>query len=173
MIGNSGMFTGLAEPEAGEEIYRDNPKHHHHRFAIRPPIAPWWYPAASWYRALGFCEWCGHSDWMILSCVASSGGQRVMHNGKPVIRNLFLARGSFEVVDAWSVGGLRELEPRYCRVRTVRAEPVILILRVHEQSPPRRLDRAVRVHGVLAALPPVSPCASRAAPWTRCYRWQP
>ena len=108
MIGNSGFFTGFLSEAAGREIYDGDLD-----IIIGSLFAPTGraVEVPGGYRVTGrwaFASGIEHSAWMIAACTVFAGEQpRLSASGAPEIRNVFLRAGEYEVIDTWSVIGLR------------------------------------------------------------------
>jgi indole-3-acetate monooxygenase len=108
MIGNSGLFTAWLELEAGTEIIGADPC---------APMGGVLAPAGraisveGGYRVTGrwaFASGCEYSTWLVGGCqIYDGGGARVGPTGEPEVRMLFFPRADCEILDTWSVGGLR------------------------------------------------------------------
>lgn len=108
MIGNSGLFTAWLELEAGREIIDTEPG---------GPMGGVLAPAGraigvqGGYRVTGrwpFASGCEYSTWLLGGCQVYDGDRaRIGPTGEPELRLLFFPRADCEILDTWSVGGLR------------------------------------------------------------------
>lgn len=120
LIGNSGFFTGFLSEEVGREIYAGDPS-----VSIGSVFAPSGRAIAvdGGYRVSGrwaFASGIEHSAWMVLACTAYVGDAvQLGGDGRPEIRNVFVPAGSWEVIDTWSVGGLRGTGSHDCALHEV------------------------------------------------------
>jgi alkylation response protein AidB-like acyl-CoA dehydrogenase len=108
MIGNSGIFAAWLPERAAEEIYGSNP-----RVITGGALAPTGraVEVEGGYRATGrwaFGSGCRHSDWLVGNCVVFEGeAPRLREGGVPETRVLVFPASDFEIIDTWSVAGLR------------------------------------------------------------------
>src|SRR5712691_8759219 len=108
MIGNSGLFTAWLEAEAGAEIVGADPCS-----PMGGALAPTGraIEVQGGYRVTGrwaFASGCEYSTWLLGGCQVYDGDQtRVGPTGEPEVRTLYFPRADCEVLDTWSVGGLR------------------------------------------------------------------
>jgi alkylation response protein AidB-like acyl-CoA dehydrogenase len=108
MIGNSGLFTAWLELEAGREMIGTEPG---------APMGGVLAPSGraigvqAGYRVTGrwsFASGCEYSTWLLGACqVFESDAARIGPSGEPELRLLFFPRADCEILDTWSVGGLR------------------------------------------------------------------
>jgi indole-3-acetate monooxygenase len=120
MIGNSGLFTAWLELEAGANIIGADPC---------APMGGVLAPAGraisvqGGYRVTGhwaFASGCEYSTWLLGGCQIYDGGRaRVGPTGEPEVRMLFFPRADCEILDTWSVGGLRGTGSHDFQVREV------------------------------------------------------
>jgi alkylation response protein AidB-like acyl-CoA dehydrogenase len=108
MIGNSGLFTAWLESEAGTEIIGADP-----RAPMGGALAPTGRAirVQGGYRVTGrwaFASGCEYSTWLLGGCQVYDGDRaRVGPPSEPEVRMLFFPRADCEILDTWSVGGLR------------------------------------------------------------------
>jgi alkylation response protein AidB-like acyl-CoA dehydrogenase len=107
MIGNSGLFTAWLELETGREIIGTE---------LGAPMGGTLAPTGrairvqDGYRVTGrwaFASGCEYSTWLLGGCLVYDDAARVEPTGEPELRLLFFPRAECEIIDTWSVGGLR------------------------------------------------------------------
>lgn len=120
MIGNGGGLAGNLTPQAASEIFAQDPLSIASG-AIVPagkaiPTPGGFLVSGRWSFASG----CLHSTWLGNGCVVYEGEQpRLRAEGMPEIRIVFLPISDCEVIDTWSVSGLRGTGSHDVAVRNV------------------------------------------------------
>jgi indole-3-acetate monooxygenase len=109
MIGaTSGLVSGYLAPEAAEEIYGRDPA-----VVTGGVFAPKGKAIAvpGGYRVTGrwaFASGCEHCAWLMGGCVVfDDGAPRLLRRGVPDSRMMLFPAGDVEILDTWSVSGLR------------------------------------------------------------------
>jgi alkylation response protein AidB-like acyl-CoA dehydrogenase len=103
----SGVISGWLEPEAAGEVFGEPTRPCGGVFAPRGRAVA----VSDGYRVSGtwaFSSGVGHSAWMLGGCVAFDGGQpRLLPTGAPDVTVLAWPRADLELLETWSVTGLR------------------------------------------------------------------
>ena len=104
----AGMLAAYLEPEAAGEVYGDPAGVIGGVFA---PMGRARGRRATSSRSDGrwrFCSNVDNCDWLMGGCVVLDGGEpRLLESGRPDIRLVLLPAAEVEVIDTWSVSGLR------------------------------------------------------------------
>lgn len=93
-----------------------------------------------------FASNCEHCDWLMVGCVVSDGeAPRTLAGGRPDVRLVLLPAAEVEVIDTWSVSGLRATGSHDIAAASARA-PLARSASLITDSP--------RIDGPLYAFPP-------------------
>jgi alkylation response protein AidB-like acyl-CoA dehydrogenase len=119
MIGNSGLFTAWLDAEAGQEIVGLDPG-----LPTGGALAPAGQAVAvpGGYRVTGrwsFASGCEYATWLLGGCVVTGGNRRSGADAEPELRVLYFPSSDCEILDTWSVGGLRGTGSHDFQVRDV------------------------------------------------------
>lgn len=144
--GGTAIFSGLAQRETYDRIYRNGPDvpmcGSSQPVGTAEPVAEGWRISGRWPFASG----CMHAEWMAGFCIVTADGNPVIDaQGRPRVRGVVLPAQDWEIEDSWHAAGLKGSGSHHIVLKDVLvAEASLFDLEAAAPSAPGQLHSAVR-----------------------------